>query len=58
MKPLVGKQVEPRSVLGEEDSTVPSEAIAAVICGSLESAGMVMLRLSQVVHFLIPPAMP
>jgi len=31
--------VEPRSVLGEEDSTVPSEAIAAVICGSLESAG-------------------
>ena len=31
--------MEPRSVLGEEDSTVPSEAIAAVICGSLESAG-------------------
>jgi hypothetical protein len=26
-------------VVGEEDSTVPSEAIAAVICGSLESAG-------------------
>jgi hypothetical protein len=39
VKPLVGKQVEPRSVLGEEDSTVPSEAIAVVICGSLESAG-------------------
>jgi len=50
--------VEPRSVLGEEDSTVPSEAIAAVICGSLESAGSGdLLRLSQVVHFLIPPAM-
>ena len=31
--------MEPRSVLGEEDSTVPSEAIVAVICGSLESAG-------------------
>jgi hypothetical protein len=31
--------VEPRSVLEEEDSTVPSEAIAVVICGSHESAG-------------------
>ena len=31
--------MEPRSVLGEEDSTVSSEAIAAVICGSHVRAG-------------------
>jgi len=40
VKPLVGKQVEPRSVLGKEDSTVLSEAIADVICGSHGSAGI------------------
>jgi hypothetical protein len=32
--------VEPRSVLGKEDSTVPSEIIAGVICGSHGSAGV------------------
>jgi hypothetical protein len=32
--------VEPRSVLGKEDSTVPSEIVAGVICGSHGSAGV------------------
>jgi hypothetical protein len=31
VKPFVGKQVEPRSVLGGEDSTVPGEAAAGVL---------------------------
>ncbi len=32
--------MEPRSVLGKEDSTVPSEIVAGVICGSHGSAGV------------------
>jgi len=31
VKPFVGKQVEPRSVLGDEDSTVPGEAAIDVL---------------------------
>ncbi len=31
--------MEPRSVLGKEDSTVPSEIVVGVICGSHGSAG-------------------
>ena len=50
--------MEPRSVLGKEDSTVLSEIVAGVICGSHGSAGVGDIRFSQVVHFLNFPARP